>query len=124
MIVDPGIEGQGSVIFKIVKDNPILGGGSEISSISGILGFDVSKDILPAKIEVVAYSGYRANERPLSFVYQQKEIEVEEVIDRWYGFEHDYFKIRANDAKVYLIKWHRILDLWFLVKIMERMGKH
>ena len=84
----------------------------------------MSKDILPVKIEVVAYSGYKANERPLSFVYQQKEIEVEEVIDRWYGFEHDYFKIRANDAKVYLIKWHRILDLWFLVKIMERMGKH
>lgn len=84
----------------------------------------MSQDILPVKIEVVAYSGYKANERPLSFVHQHKEIGVEEIIDRWYGVEHDYFKIRANDASVYLIKWHRILDLWFLVKIMKRVGNH
>ncbi len=76
----------------------------------------------PVKIEVVAYSGYKANERPLSFVLDQKNLVVLNVMDRWYGEEHDYYKVLADDGKVYLIRWHRILDLWFLVKILEKTG--
>ncbi len=83
----------------------------------------MSADILPTKIEVNAYSGYKANERPLSFLYRQEKIEVEEVMDKWYGVESDYFKIRANDGKVYLIKWNRILDVWTLEKMIESVRR-
>jgi hypothetical protein len=76
------------------------------------------------KISVTAYSGYRANERPLSFVLGDQRREVKNLIDRWFGQEHDYFKVLADDDRVYLIKWHRDLDVWFLVKSIERMGKH
>ncbi|MBN2125883.1 MAG: hypothetical protein JW821_16410 [Deltaproteobacteria bacterium] len=79
---------------------------------------------LPRQIEVVAYSGYRANERPLFFVLDQRRLEVRNLIDRWYGLEHDYYKVLADDGRVYLLQWHRYLDLWFVVKIMERLGKH
>jgi hypothetical protein len=71
----------------------------------------------------MAYSGYKANERPLSFVLDGERLEVQNVIDRWYGVENDYFKVAATDGKVYLLRWHRNLDLWFLEKIMERIGK-
>lgn len=74
----------------------------------------------PVKIEVVAYSGYKANERPLHFVLERKRLGVVDVLDRWYGIEHDYFKVLADDGKVYLICWNRILDLWCVVKIEER----
>jgi len=83
----------------------------------------MSKDSLPKKIEVVAYSGYKANERPLYFIMDHQRLEVQNVIDRWYGVEHDYFKVIADDGRVYLLKWHRTLDLWFLERIMERLGK-
>jgi hypothetical protein len=73
-------------------------------------------------IEVMAYSGYKANERPLYFVLEQKKLSVVEVLDRWYGEEHDYYKVLADDGKVYLIRWHRFLDSWFLVKILEKPG--
>ena len=76
----------------------------------------------PMKIEVVAYSGYKANEKPLYFVFEQKKLDVVDVVDRWYGEEHDYFKVLADDGKVYLIRWHRLLDSWFLLKITERTG--
>ena len=76
----------------------------------------------PVKIEVEAYSGYKANERPLSFVLDQKKRVVVNVMDRWYGEEHDYYKVLADDGRIYLIRWHRLLDLWFLVKIMETPG--
>jgi len=72
------------------------------------------------KIEVAAYSGCKANERPLHFVLERKRLGVVEGLDRWYGIEHDYFKVLADDGKVYLICWNRILDLWCVVKIEER----
>lgn len=78
--------------------------------------------LTPLRIEVVAYSGYKANERPLYFILNENKLGVVEVLDRWYGEEHDYFKVLADDGKVYLIRWHRLLDSWFLVKIMEKPG--
>ncbi len=78
----------------------------------------------PRKIEVVAYSGYKANERPLYLVLDEQRLEVKKTLDTWYGVEHDYFKVLAGDGKVYLLKWHRSLDVWFIEKILERLGKH
>jgi hypothetical protein len=78
----------------------------------------------PARIRVMGYSGFRLNERPLSFVFGNREYQVESIIDRWHGEDYDYFKVLADDGRIYLIKWHRIDDAWFVVKIMERQGKH
>lgn len=78
----------------------------------------------PKKIEVVAYSGYKANERPLYLVLDEQRLEVKKTLDRWYGVEHDYFKVLAGNGKVYLLKWHRSLDMWFIEKTLERLGKH
>lgn len=74
---------------------------------------------LPAPIQVAAYSGYKANERPLSFVLEHKELAVVRVVDRWFGVEHDGFKVLAEDGKIYVIRWNRIQDVWLLVKIMD-----
>ena len=78
----------------------------------------------PKKIDVVAYSGYKANERPLYLVLDEQRLEVKKTLDTWYAEEHDYFKVLADDGKVYLLKWHRFLDMWFIEKILERLGKH
>ena len=81
-------------------------------------------DSLPKKVEVVAYSGYKANERPVYFIMDDKRLEVSDVIDKWYGMENDYFKVVAEDGRIYVLRWHRHLDLWFMVKVFEGMGKH
>ncbi|UCF84792.1 MAG: hypothetical protein JSV50_03945 [Desulfobacteraceae bacterium] len=67
-------------------------------------------------IEVIGYSGYKANELPLYFVLEQQKLEVRKVLDRWLGQDHDYFKVLADDGRVYLLKWHRSLVIWFLVR--------
>ena len=79
---------------------------------------------LPKKIQVTAYSGYKANERPLSFVLEDRTLEVRDIIDRWYGVEHDYFKVLASDGTVYLLRWNRLLDSWFLVRVYEKTDGH
>lgn len=84
----------------------------------------MQREGLPKKIDVSAYSGYKANERPLSFVIDNEKREVRDVIDRWYGEEYDYFKVLADDGRVYLLSWQRNLDQWLLVKVFERMGWH
>ena len=73
---------------------------------------------LPQKIEVIAYSGYKANERPLSFILDGRELEVTNIVDRWYGEEHDCFKVLADDGEVYLLRWHRTMDFWSLEKVV------
>ena len=73
------------------------------------------------KIEVSAYSGYKINEQPLYFVLGLQKIEIRGILDRWYGQEHDYFKVLAENGKAYIIKWHRSLDAWFLVKTVDEI---
>jgi hypothetical protein len=75
------------------------------------------------KVGVEAYSGYKANERPLRLILGDERLEVTRVLDRWYGPEHDYFKVLAEDGRVYMLKWHRSLDVWLLVNVLERGGR-
>jgi hypothetical protein len=67
------------------------------------------------KIRVECYSGYKANERPVRFYLGEKQLEVKELLDRWYGEDHDYFKLLADDGNTYLFKYHRFRDHWELV---------
>jgi hypothetical protein len=69
-------------------------------------------------IKVSCYSAYKANERPINFTVRGRNLLVEEIIDRWYGVNHSYFKILANDQKIYLIRYDQDEDLWTLEKIM------
>jgi len=62
---------------------------------------------------VWTYSGYKANERPVRFRLGEKELAVRKIVDRWYGEKHDYFKVVADDAKVYLLKRDREADVWY-----------
>ncbi|MFH2011749.1 MAG: hypothetical protein ABIJ37_03440 [Pseudomonadota bacterium] len=59
---------------------------------------------------VTAYSGYKANERPLSFTIDDQRLEVRDIVCRWAEPEKDFFKVIADD---HIIKNHnaKIKDL-------------
>ncbi len=69
-------------------------------------------------IHVSCYSGYKANERPINFTVRGRKLIVEQILDRWYGVSTSYFKILADDQKIYLIKYDQDEDLWTLEKIL------
>lgn len=71
------------------------------------------------RIQVKTYSGYKGAERPVAFNIGDKVLEVKEVIDRWYGEDHEYFKLRADDGYVYIIRYNRNQDEWELT-MMEK----
>jgi len=71
------------------------------------------------KVEVECYSGYRANERPVAFTFQNRRWEVVEIIDRWYegGLRPsqpalDYFKVRTTEGRVFLLRYNSLYDAW------------
>jgi len=65
-------------------------------------------------IHVNAYSGYKANERPLEFVLDDDYYEIVEVEDRWYEPEAVYFRVRTTDGKRYLLRYNETADDWTL----------
>jgi len=68
------------------------------------------------KIRVESYDGYRSGERPLRFRLGEKRREVVEVLDRWFGEDHDYFKVLADDGGVYVLRCGRGADGWELTQ--------
>ncbi len=72
-------------------------------------------------IHVECYAGAKADETPRRFVWEERTIEVAEVLDRWYQVESnpewpraDYFKVRGVDGREYLLKHDLESDQWYL----------
>jgi hypothetical protein len=65
-------------------------------------------------ITVECYAGYRYPERPLAFQIRGKNYRVEKMIDRWYGEEAHYFKVLADDQRLYLLAYCPGQDAWTL----------
>jgi hypothetical protein len=55
-------------------------------------------------LKVDCYAGYRGEETPRRLEIDGRRVEVVEVIDRWYGPDHRYFKVRGDDGAVYLLR--------------------
>jgi hypothetical protein len=56
------------------------------------------------RVEVEAYAGYKADERPLLFRMGDREYRVQELLDKWYGPEDTWFKVRADDGGLYILR--------------------
>jgi|WetSurSiteA1Bulk_404760.scaffolds.fasta_scaffold171948_2 hypothetical protein len=61
------------------------------------------------KIQVAAYSGYKADERPMAFVLDGEEIGVRKILERW--MEEDFaerlrrrfFTVEGSDGYAYTL---------------------
>lgn len=56
------------------------------------------------KLEVDCYSGRKGGESPVRFRLDGHEYLVEEVVDQWYGPSDSYFKVRADDGNLYILR--------------------
>jgi hypothetical protein len=70
-------------------------------------------------VTVECYSGYRVNERPITFTLSEcdytRSFRVREVLDQWFGETADYFKVEADDDNIYLLKYDGRQDAWDLI---------
>ncbi|HED01003.1 MAG TPA: hypothetical protein ENN18_11610 [Proteobacteria bacterium] len=70
-------------------------------------------------LKVQCYSGYKADEKPVSFVLDSNRLIVEKIIDQWRGPEFKYFKVLADDGKAYLLRHDEENNEWVLEKVYE-----
>jgi len=67
------------------------------------------------QIYVECYSGGRLNEAPRTLVLGERKVAVKEILDRWLGENHRYFKVLGEDDCTYIIRYDEEADEWELV---------
>jgi hypothetical protein len=67
-----------------------------------------------SELRVQCYSGHRGDQRPLRFTLGEQTLEVEEVEDQWYSPSAMYFRVRASDGNIYVLRHDETGDTWSL----------
>ena len=63
-------------------------------------------------IKVQRYTDSKLQENPVTFSLGDSDYKVEETIDRWYGEGSSYFKVKADDGNIYLLKYDKRSSHW------------
>jgi hypothetical protein len=87
----------------------------------------VIAELTDRPVDVKCYSGFKANERPLSFTLCDHEFSVMDIEGSW--FEEDEsnharricFRVRADDGDLYLLSCDENTDDWVLRRVW-RLG--
>jgi len=90
--------------------------------------FSVISEVADQPVEVKCYSGFKANERPLSFTLHDREFSVMDIEGSW--FEEDEnscarkvcFRVRADDGDLYLLSYDEDSCIWELKRIWRLGG--
>ena len=51
---------------------------------------------------------------PRRFWLGDQVVEIEEILDRWFGADHRYFKVRARGSDTYILRHDVTTDEWVM----------
>ena len=78
-------------------------------------------NLIPIKVE--CHSGYKMDEYPKCFYWNNNRFETKEILDRWYQGDRDpelpvasYFKLSTTCGNQYIIKHQIESDAWYLIQ--------
>jgi len=63
-------------------------------------------------VEVQCYAGRKADERPVRFRVGDRDYIVDEIIEQWYGRDDSFYKVRADDGNVFLLRCCTSTGTW------------
>ena len=93
--------------------------GKTLWLVKAYLGQEVELKLVAIQVE--CYAGAKADETPRRFTVEGHEVQIGEVLDRWYQVESrpewpraDYFKVHGEDGRDYLLKHDLESDDWWL----------
>jgi len=78
------------------------------------------------RLMVECYAGRKADQRPTRFWLDNRLYLVEEVVDQWYDPENIFYKIRADDGNLYILRQQtsRPDGKWDLVSFRDARDQH
>jgi hypothetical protein len=71
-------------------------------------------------IRVECMSGHRGEESPRRFFLGERRVEVVEILDRWHGPDHRYFKLSGDDGGTYILRHDERAARWELTMFDRR----
>jgi len=69
-------------------------------------------------IRVECHAGYRGDEEPRAFTLGERRFAVLEILDRWLDPEHRYFKVKVDDARVFVLRHDTASGQWELAALV------
>jgi hypothetical protein len=72
-------------------------------------------------LQVHCYAGWKAGQRPIRFQLGDRDYNVEEILDQWYGPDDTFYKVRADDGNLYILRHNAQADHWSL-EAFRRQG--
>jgi hypothetical protein len=66
------------------------------------------------KLQVQCCAGWKSDERPVRFRLKDRDFIVEEILDQWYSPNSVFFKVRADDGNLYILRHDQPTDEWGL----------
>jgi len=66
------------------------------------------------ELKVECYAGYKADQRPVKFKLGNQTLEIQAIEDQWYSPDSVYFRVRAADGNIYVLRHHETADSWTL----------
>ncbi len=73
------------------------------------------------ELRVECYAGHRGEETPRRFFLGERAVDVARVLDQWLAPEHRYFKVKAADEALYILRHDAVTGRWELV-MYDRTG--
>jgi hypothetical protein len=89
----------------------LCGSGRMVALVGGEATTELGSQMV---LRVQSYAGRKADERPVRFQLRDREYVVEEVVDQWYGLEATFYKVRADDGNLYILRHNSWKDEWSL----------
>jgi hypothetical protein len=67
-----------------------------------------------SEIKVECYAGYKGEQHPRRFRLGGQALEIREIEDQWYSPSSQYFRVRASDGNVYVLRHDQEREHWSL----------
>ena len=74
---------------------------------------------MSSTLKVNCYSGHTYAERPLSFLWEGMEYEVENIEKEWQEPRERHFKVRTMDNKLFQLCYNETEDWWSLTELVH-----
>ena len=60
---------------------------------------------------------------PRSLYWNERRIDIIEIIDQWYGSDYRYVKVKVDDGGLYIFRFDERHDEWALIMFVSARGQ-
>jgi hypothetical protein len=75
-------------------------------------------------IKVECYAGYKSEQFPQRFTLGEQILRVEDIEDQWYGPSSRFFRVRASDGNIYILRYDEEQDNWSLDAFRRQRNRY